>query len=119
MLHLQSEPGAEPDNFWSFLLINDSKNELFLIKFCQLTNLRLQLTIVFTVNCFLNASVSSLTCKMSENYKKHFPKPKMTSSNVLFCPQPKNNQFSFIEEERNQKIFSFKKLESENFYLFS
>ena len=47
-----------------------------------------------------------------------FPKPKMTSSNVLFCPQPKNNQFTVIEEERNHKMFTFKKLESENFNIF-
>ena len=39
---------------------------------------------------------------------------KMTSLNVLFCPQPKDNQFTVIEEERNnQKIFDFKKLEPE------
>ena len=45
------------------------------------------------------------------------PKPTMMSSNVLFCPQPKYLQFTVIEEERNQKIFTFKKLESENFYI--
>ena len=31
----------------------------------------------------------------------------MMSSNVLFCPQSKDNQFTVIEEERNQKIFTF------------
>ena len=46
--------------------------------------------------------------------KKCFPKPKRTSSNVLFCPQPKNIQFTVREEERNQKMFTFKKLEEEN-----
>ena len=60
---------------------------------------------------------------MSENgvcFKKYicFPKPKTTSSNVLFCSQPKDNQFTVIEEERNQKTFTFKKLESENFDFF-
>ena len=50
--------------------------------------------------------------------EKFFPKPKTTSSNVLFCPQPKDNQLIVIEEERNQKIFTFKKLETENFDFF-
>ena len=31
---------------------------------------------------------------------------------------PKDNQFTVIEEERNQKIFTFKELESENFDFF-
>ena len=35
--------------------------------------------------------------------KKCFPKHKMTSSNVLFCPQLKDIQFAVIEEERNQE----------------
>ena len=46
-----------------------------------------------------------------------FPKPKTTSSNV--CPQPKNNQFTVIEEERNKEIVTFKKLVSNNSYFFS
>ena len=33
--------------------------------------------------------------------------------------KPKDNQFTVIEEERNQKIFTCKKLESENFEFFS
>ena len=41
------------------------------------------------------------------------------TSNVLFCPQHKDNQFTVIEEDRNPKIFIFKKLESENFDFFS
>ena len=52
---------------------------------------------------------------MIRNFNQCFPKPETTSSNVLFCPQPKDIQFTVIEEERNQKIFTFKKLESENF----
>ena len=36
-----------------------------------------------------------------------------------FCPQPKDNQFTVTEEETNQKIFSFKKLESYNLDFFS
>lgn len=35
---------------------------------------------------------------------------KMSSSNVLFCSQPENIQFTVIEEEKH----TFKKLESEN-----
>ena len=53
--------------------------------------------------------------KLLKNVDQCFPKPKIISSNVLFCPQPKNNHFFVIEAERNQKIFTFKKLESENF----
>ena len=42
----------------------------------------------------------------------YFPKPKTTSSNVFFLgPQPKDIQFT-VTEERNQKILTFKKLES-------
>ena len=43
----------------------------------------------------------------------------MTPLNVLFCPQPKDIQVTVTEEERNQKIFTFKKLESNLFYVFS
>lgn len=35
------------------------------------------------------------------------------SSNVLFCPKPKDIEITVIEEERNQKKMKFKKLESE------
>ena len=38
----------------------------------------------------------------------------MTSSNVLFCPQPKGIQFTIKDDERNQKIFTFK--EPDNFH---
>ena len=48
---------------------------------------------------------------MVKNVDQCFPKPKTTSSNVLFCPRPKDNQFTVIEEEINQKIFTFKKLD--------
>ena len=49
---------------------------------------------------------------MVKNVDQCFLKPKTTSSNVVFCPQPKENQFTVIEEERNQK------LELENFSFF-
>ena len=55
---------------------------------------------------------------MVKNVDQCSPKPKTTSSNVLFCPQLKDTQFSVTEEERNQKIFTFKKLESHNFVFF-
>ncbi len=41
------------------------------------------------------------------------PKLKVTSSNVLFCPQHKDIQFTVTEDERNQKMFTFEKLKSE------
>ena len=44
-----------------------------------------------------------------------FPKHKMVSSEVLFFPQSKDIQCTVIEKRRSQKIFTFKKLESENF----
>lgn len=39
----------------------------------------------------------------------------MTSSKVLFSSQPKDIQFPVIEEESNQEIVTFEKLESQNF----
>ena len=49
---------------------------------------------------------------MEENVNQCIPK--MASSNVLFYLQPKDIQFTVIEEGRNQNIFTFKRLESEN-----
>lgn len=43
-------------------------------------------------------------------------KPKMTSLQVLFCPQLKDNQFS-VTEEINQNMFTFRMLESEKLLL--
>ena len=44
-----------------------------------------------------------------------FQKPKlMSSTNLIFQP-PKDIQSTVIEEERNQNIFIFEELESENF----
>ena len=43
----------------------------------------------------------------------------MTSSHVFFCPQNKHIQLTIINEERNQNIFTFKKLKSENSDIFS
>ena len=40
-----------------------------------------------------------------------FPK---AQNNIIKYRHPKDFQFLIIKEERNQKIFTFKKLESEN-----
>ena len=59
---------------------------------------------------------------MSENGKKCqsvFPKAQDDDDKLsCFVHNPKDNQFTVTEKERNQKIFTFKKLESENFYFF-
>lgn len=46
-------------------------------------------------------------------YQKKF---KMTTSNVLFCPQAKDIQLTVIEEWRKQKIFTLNEEESDNFH---
>ena len=56
---------------------------------------------------------------MSTNIHYNKAATKTTASNVLFCPQPKDDHFNVIAEKRNQKIFTFKKLEAENFDFFS
>lgn len=56
---------------------------------------------------------------MVENVDWSFPKSKMTSTNVLFCPQPQDIQFTIVEEKRNHKIFTFKKLVTKNLDFFS
>ena len=50
-----------------------------------------------------------------KNVDQFFPYfHKMSSLNVLFCPQLNDIQVTVIEKERNQEIFTFKKMESEN-----
>ena len=39
----------------------------------------------------------------------------MTSSNISSNPQPKESQLTVIEEERNQEIFTIRKLEDKDF----
>lgn len=46
-------------------------------------------------------------------YQKKF---KMTTSNVLFCPQAKDIQLTVIEEWRKQKIFTLNEEKSDNFH---
>ena len=66
---------------------------------------------------------------MHFNFKKSPSKHKNTKkrknnnnnepfSNILFCPQTRDIKFIVTEEERNQKIFIFKKLRSDHFCLF-
>lgn len=52
---------------------------------------------------------------MVKNVVQCFPNPKMTSWNVVFCPQLKGIQFTLIGEQINQELLPFKKLKSENF----
>ena len=47
---------------------------------------------------------------MVKSVDPRFPKPNMTSSNALFSPQPKDIQFTAIEEQRNQIVFNLKEL---------
>lgn len=51
---------------------------------------------------------------MVKNVGQCFSKVKMTSSYFLFCTQPKDTHFTVSKEERNQNIYTLKKLESEN-----
>ena len=48
--------------------------------------------------------------KWGKNVDQCFSKPKMQSSGDRSCPQPKHIQFTVIEEERNQNIYSFIKI---------
>ena len=78
---------------------------------CEFKNfaLGLQLAIISLVDScvdyFLDENglvVWSLKCqKMVKNVDQCFPKPKMTSSNVLLCPQLQDIQLTVTEERRN------------------
>ena len=75
------------------------------LKFVKIISKSINLSIMLSVNPLV---VLFITCqKMVKSVDQCFPKPNMTSSNVLFCPQPKDNQFTVIEEEINQEIFTF------------
>lgn len=67
----------------------------------------------FLINRFV---VWCLKCQRM--VEKRRSKPEMTSANVSFHLQPKFFAVYRTEEERNLKIFTFEKLESEN-YVFS
>ena len=67
--------------------------------------LGLQLMIIFTAKqsvAYFDESICCLVHKMFEKTMKNvdqcFPKPKMKSSDVLFCPQPKGFQFNATGE---------------------
>ena len=53
-----------------------------------------------------------------ENIGQCLSQAKLTSSYILFCPQPKDTQLTVSQEERNQNICTLKKLESEIFTYF-
>lgn len=58
--------------------------------------------------------VQFTTCKKnSEMCRLVFPE--MMSSDVSFCPQPKDIQLTVAEEWRDRNMLKFKKLESDNF----
>lgn len=50
--------------------------------------------------------------KKKKKVNQCFQKHKMTFLNILFCPQPKDMNFTVIEEERNKNILMFNKLEA-------
>lgn len=70
--------------------------------------------IMFSVDYIQNGLTSIFDFEMSENGEKLFLKPKMTSSKVLFCAQPKDIQFTVVKELRNQTTLILEELESEN-----
>ncbi len=75
----------------------DVKNSLS-IQGCNwsLFSLSMDLSIIFSINRLV---VSSIKCqKVVKNVDHCLPKPKVTSSNVLFCPQPKDIQFTVTED---------------------
>ena len=47
-----------------------------------------------------------------QNTDKHFPEPKVTSSNVLFHLQHKDIQFTVTEDKPNYKTLTSEKLKS-------
>ena len=57
----------------------------------------------------LQPSIIFVTFLIHKMYDKNvdlcFPKPKKKTLNVLFCPQPKDAQFTVIGKERNQKSY--------------
>lgn len=59
---------------------------------------------------------------MMKNVEHRPPKPKM--QHIMSCflptksPQPKDIQFTVMEDKKNQKTFTFETLESQNFCIF-
>ena len=66
--------------------------------------------------CHLQTN-SSMNCLAHEKCRSQSPRRRPQMSR--FVQQPKDIQFTVTEEERNQKLFTFKKLELENFDFFS
>ncbi len=71
----------------------------------------------------VNGSSSFVYQKEMKNVNHNFPEPKVTSSNVLFCPthsvKNKDIQFIMTEKTEKQQILIFEKLEPENVSHFS
>ena len=65
------------------------------------------------INRSINLSMNQLVVlsikyqKMVKNVDQCFPKPKMMSSNILFWPQQKDNQFTGIEAFKKAGIREF------------
>ena len=73
-----------------------------------LLSLLIALSVIFLTNQLVVDKIRG----MLKSTDKCFLNPEMSSS-VLSCSQPKDVAKTFREEERNQKISTFKKLESE------
>ena len=56
--------------------------------------------------------------KVGKNIDQRFPKPKITTLNVLFCPQPKVFCCTVIEEEGNKKKNHIQDARNRDFWCF-
>lgn len=74
-----------------------------------MSQLSMNLSTIFWINRLIALSLEIVSISVSQ-------KLKMTSSSVLFHRQPKEIQLTVTEEESSQRIFTSKKLESENFF---
>ena len=78
-----------------------------LSSFCILPSVHFEKHVNLLIITLINV-LDVLSIKYQKVIKKCRPKPKTTSSSVLFCPQPKDNQFTVIEEEINQEIITLR-----------
>lgn len=68
----------------------------------QLVIISINLLIIFSINQSLDWSI-----EMSGIVDQSFPKPLMTSTNILFCPQCKDIHYPVIDELSKRKIFTY------------
>lgn len=68
----------------------------------QLVIISINLLIIFSINQSLDWSI-----EMSGIVDQSFPKPLMTSTNILFCPQCKDIHYPVIDELSKPKIFTY------------